>query len=166
MRTEDYLCNRDSMGIYDSEKIFSFSMSSKKIIYIAIFVLSVVFVVIAAIFLSSMLNPPIEARFIENPLVLSNKKFTLLEVKITNVTESDARNVEVFVSARDKSAIMVGYSSEDRKMIDTIERSQYRKLNFLVTPREGINEGSYVIDIRVKINDKVFTKEVALMVKN
>lgn len=153
------------MGIYDSEKMFSFGIDSKKAAYIGIAVLLVVFFVLLAIFLSSALNQPIEAKFQDNPLVLSQKKYTLLEVKVTNVTESDAKNVEVTVSARDKSAIAIGIGSEDKKTVSTIERGQFRVLNFLVTPLDGINEGSYIIDIKVNINNKTFTKEAKITVK-
>ncbi|MCX8190278.1 MAG: hypothetical protein N3F05_03580 [Candidatus Diapherotrites archaeon] len=165
MKTKDYLCSRDVMGIYDSEKMFSFGIDSKKAAYIGLAALSVVFVVLLAIFLSSALNQAIEARFQDNPLLISQRKYTLLEVKVTNVTDSDARGVEIVVSARDKSAIAVGHGTEDRKTISTIERGQYRILNFLVTPLEGINEGSYILDIKANINNKTFTKEAKITVK-
>lgn len=153
------------MSIYDSKKIFLFGIETRKLIYVAIAIIAIAIIALASMLVSSMLNQAIEARFLDNPLIISQRPYTLLEVKITNTTEKDAKGVEIEVSARDRSAIFVGPGFSDKKTIDTIERGQYRKLNFIVTPKKDASEGSYIVDIKVRMNGQLFTKEVALFVR-
>jgi|GEM_PF-2610261 len=153
------------MGLYDSEKLFLFGFETRKLAYIAIAIIAILAIVLAAILLLSAFKQAIDARFLENPISVSKKPYTLLEVKVTNVTDKDAKNVEIEVSARDKSSIFIGPSFSDKKTIDTIERNQYRKLNFLVTAKKGISEGSYIVDIKVKMNEQVFAKEAVLEIR-
>ncbi|MCD6478411.1 MAG: hypothetical protein J7L44_00825 [Candidatus Diapherotrites archaeon] len=153
------------MSIYDSTKAFAFGFEVKKLKYLALVVILTAVIALLAMFISTAFNQAIEASFFDNPINLQEKAYTLLEVKVTNVTGSDASNVEVTVSAKDKSAIFVGPWHEERKIIPTIERNQYRKRHFLIVPRRGISEGSYIISVKVTMNSHVFEKELALVVK-
>ena len=153
------------MGIYDSTKAFALGFEVKKLKYLAFAVILTAVIALLAMFVSTAFNQAIEASFFDNPINLQERAYTLLEVKVTNVTGSDATNVEVTVSAKDKSAIFVGPGYEEKKTIPTIERNQYRKLYFLIVPRKGIGEGSYLISVKVTMNSQVFEKELALVVK-
>jgi uncharacterized membrane protein (Fun14 family) len=153
------------MSIYDSTKAFALGFEVKKLKYLALAIIGIVIVVLLAMFASTAFNQAIEASFFDNPINLQEKSYTLLEVKVTNVTQSDASNAEVTVSAKDKSAIFVGPGYEEKKIIPTIERNQYRKLYFLIVPRKGIGEGSYLISVKVTMNSQVFEKELTLVVK-
>jgi len=155
------------MSIYDkSYKSFAFVFESKKARTIALSLL-LVFFLLALIFFASMLFKAklIEAKLLDNPLDLQVKPYTLLEVKITNITESDASDVSVIVEAANKEAIFIGPGLRDEKKLSVIEKGQYRKLYFLVVPKSTIAEGSYLINIKVVINNKTFEDSIPLIVK-
>lgn len=155
------------MGLYDKTyKSFAFGFETEKIKSIALPLLAF-FIILVIIFLAStaIAPKPIEARLLDNPLNLQEKPYTLLEVKVTNVTESDASNVSVVVEAANKEAIFIGPGLKEKKSLAIIERGQYRKLHFLVSPKSGIEEGSYLIKIKVTMNNKLFEENIALVVK-
>lgn len=155
------------MGLYDKTyKSFAFGFEIEKIKGIALPLLAL-FIILAIIFLAStaIAPKPIEARLFDNPLNLQEKPYALLEVKVTNVTESDASNVKVIVEAANKDAIFIGPGLKEEKSLAVIERGQYRKLYFLVSPKPTIDEGSYLIKIKVFMNNKVFEENIALIVK-
>lgn len=155
------------MGLYDKTyRSFTFGFGIERIKRIAMPLLAL-FIILAIVFLASaaIAPKPIEARLLDNPLSLQEKPYTLLEVKVTNVTESDAHNVNVLVEAANKEAIFIGPGLSEKKTLSVIERGQYRKLHFLVVPKETIAEGSYLINIKVTMNNKTFEESIALIVK-
>jgi len=152
------------MSIYNSTKAFALGFETKKLKYFGLAAVAIAVLVLLAIFISTAFNQAITARFFDNPLDMQKKAYTLLEVKVTNITQSDAKNVRVSVSARD-NAIFVGPAHKEIKILSTIGHGQYRKLYFLIMPERDVREGSYLVDISATINSKVFKKELELIVK-
>lgn len=153
------------MGLYEKDFDLGLELSKVKLKVIGLIILFLV-IVLALYFLSvTYFQPqPIVASLNDNPLHLKEKRFTLLNVIITNVTAETARSVEVRVEAEDKKSIAIGSSESDSEKIDLIESGLNRKVHFLVWPKEGIKEGNYRIKISTTLNGQAFEKSIILQV--
>jgi len=153
------------MGLYEKDFDFGLELSKARLKVIALIVIFLV-AVVAILFIASAFFQPraIAASLNDNPLYLKEKKLTILNVTISNVTAETARNVEIRVEAEDQQAIIVNTGSMAIEKIDLIESGLNRKTSFTVVPREGIKEGDYRIKVSVAINGTPFTESVVLKV--
>jgi len=153
------------MGLYEKDLDFGVELGKAKVKTIGLILLLVIaLILIFFISVSFLQAKPIVTELKDNPLDLKEKRFTELQVVLTNTTEADAKGVQLSVEATDKDALVIGSESTDLRQIELIEAGLNRKVEFLIWPKEGIKEGNYRIKITAVLNNETFEENIVLQV--
>ncbi len=152
------------MGIYDKNVDFDFSFDKMKmpLIGLGIIVGLLVLYMLYQSLYEVVKQKPIEVYFEKNPLRMNDQGF--MKVKVTNITEKDAKDVIVTVRAKDKSNIQVDQVSKTNK-IDLLEKGNHRELEFLINPTTDLLPGTYTLVITVAMNGQNYNYSTVLEVK-
>src|SRR3989344_1943733 len=118
------------MGIYDKNVDFNFSFDKIKtpLIGLGIIVGLLVLYMLYQSLYEVVKQKPIEVRFEKKPLKMSEQ--CLMTVKVTNITDRDARDVIVSVNAKDKRNIQIEQVSRTNT-IDLLEKGNHREVSFM-----------------------------------
>ena len=153
------------MGLYEKDLDFGIELSKARLKVLGLIVAFVLVVVLLYYVSFTVLAPKaIAATLNDNPLSLKEKRYTLVNITVWNVTAENARNVEVKVQAEDSGAIIIGTGEFDTESISLIESGLNRKAEFLVWPKEGIREGDYKINISTVLNGQEFKESLILKI--
>lgn len=113
----------------------------------------------------------IKISFSENPIVLSKKDNTLMNVTLINNTENDLENLEVKIKDVENSFIVFCPDSKEedktKVIIPKIAKGNERIVtcNIRYDRTKDFFEGTYSFDVDYFIGDLVYTKRVNLEVK-
>jgi hypothetical protein len=87
----------------------------------------------------------------------------LLQLDISNPTDSDADKVDVLVSPVDKTALLF---SQTKQTIPVLEKGLNKQLFFNLKIAESVNPGKYGIDVQTTINGKLFSRRIVLTIRD
>lgn len=154
------------MGIYEKKIEFDFASAVKQFAPIVIGIIAIFALFLIYGMISDATKPQaITADFSRNPLDLTKNdlNFTKLEVTITNISNSNARNVLVEVSPEDTKSIVV---SPQITYLGLVEKGNKRLTEFIVRPNPAvIRSGTYTINVYAVINGERYSKQMVLEVK-
>jgi hypothetical protein len=161
------------MGLYKENKLKDIFKNKQLWVIIGIIIL-----IILVIFLLTLINwskilekDNIEVSFSENPLILSKKDNTLMEITLKNNTELDLENLKVRVrnvenafiifcpdsQTTDRNEVIIPKVAAGNKRIVTCDVRYDRLKDFF--------EGTYSFDVDYYIQDEIYTKRVNLTIK-
>ncbi|MDD4049960.1 MAG: hypothetical protein PHX47_03035 [Candidatus ainarchaeum sp.] len=112
----------------------------------------------------------IKVKFQNNPLIVSEKDNTLIEITLINNTEKDLDNLEVTIKdVENNFEIFCPDSQEDKtKVIIPKMASGNERIitcNVRYDPTKDFFEGTYSFDIDYSIEDYIYTKRANLEVR-
>jgi hypothetical protein len=161
------------MSLYKENK-FKDILKNKIVWYVLIGII----IIIILIFLISKINfsnifekENISVNFSQNPLVLSEKNNTLMDITLINNTEKDLENIEVKIKdVEDSFLIYCPDSKTDdltRVVISKLAKGNDRIVtcNIRYDMTKDLFEGTYSFDIDYYIENSIFTKRADLKVK-
>lgn len=121
------------MGLYDKKSAFDFGFDVKSFKRPAMAIIAIILVVLLFFALSSVFKPKaLQVSVKDNPLVVDAEQnnFTVLTAEVTNVTEKEAKNVQVTVQAVADSQyrpLLVGVNSIESKTIPVLGKGESRR---------------------------------------
>ncbi len=161
------------MGLYKENKLKEVFKNKQLWVVIGIIIL-----VILLIFLISLINwskilekDNIEVSFSENPLIVSKKQNTLMEITLKNNTEFDLENLEVKVKNVENAFVIFCPDSQTKERNEVLIPKVAAGNKRIVTcdirydPSKDFFEGTYSFDVDYYIQDKIYTKRVNLTIK-
>jgi len=159
------------MGLYKENK-FEF-LKNKKIWIIAgiIVLLVIIGIVISTINWSGMFEKEsLKAKFQNNPLILSEKENTLIEITLINNTEKNLENIEIKIKDVENNFVIYCPDSKDDQAMVTIPimasgNERIVTCDVRYDPTKDFFQGTYSFDIDYSIEDTIYTKRVNLTVK-
>ncbi len=152
------------MSIYDEKPLsFDFGKSKSLISTIVLLLLVLLAVVIVLIGVSNALEKkPIELNWVKNPITL-NEETTILNAKITNITQVNAKQVQV--TAKPVGIVPIILTVERNGLIGSMAPGEERRIKILVNPTKEILPGNYLIKITTRIGSREYTKNTTLTIK-
>ncbi len=109
--------------------------------------------------------------FDDNPLVLSKKENTLINITLKNTTQEDLENLEIRINSVEDSFIIFCPDSQtndkQRVVIPKVASGNERIVTCSVRydVLKDFFEGTYSFDVDYNIKGEVYSKRVTLMVK-
>lgn len=161
------------MSLYKENKIKDI-LNNKIIWYVVIGIL----VLVILIFLISKINfsnilqkEDISVSFSQNPLIVSEKDNTLMEITLINNTERDLEDIEVKIKDVEDSFIIFCPDSKTEDLTKVVISKLAKGNDRVVTCNirydmtKDLFEGTYSFDIDYYIEDSIYTKRADLRVK-
>jgi len=141
-------------------------------------VVGIVLAIIVLIYLITLINwsgimqkDNIDLKFTDNPLNLSKKENTLLEITVENNTENDLDNLEVKVKNVEDSFIIYCPDSIENDpttvIIPKVAKGNKRLISCDVRydNTKDFFEGTYSFDVDYYIQDLIYSKRINLTIK-
>lgn len=122
--------------------------------------------VILALILTTQTFNPLHAELKKNPLSLSANDSTILEVLVTNPTNSTVNSVVVSLTAPGSTQLSL---YPEKQTIQTLGPQETRKLEYLISPIDSTTNpfypGTYRADVSTKISEKNYQTSVFVSIE-
>ena len=157
------------MSIYKENKFKELLNKRNLFILGGIIILIIIIYLISIINFSSMFKKDnLTINFDNNPLILSEKENTLINVTIINDTEKDQENLRVSLKNVEDTFTIFCPDSEDNKVtITKVAKGNQRTItcNVRYDRSKEFFEGTYSFDVNYYVDDLIFEKRANLLVK-
>lgn len=153
------------MGLYDSWNLDQEML--KKILLGIVGILVLIAVVWIAVSIAQpnalqvRLNGPIDLTI--NSAGFPIKPNAELTIILTNPELATVHNVTVFVQPQDAKALIL---FPETSTIETLDKSRTLLVSVRPNPNESILSGTYLVNVSTTINNKTFSQQIEVEVKN